>query len=170
MKSTFSPKMWVAVIWFHVFNAYCFVLTVLFFPFFLLCPAFPPSLPPPAMYSSTLHIPLLPFPFLCLFNRLSVSFSSIWIFFPSTLCLFIHPSQDQGIFCCRGASWTPQTGWTQPRSCCTTSRTPAGPGSTSCVDDACWTPVSTSVIRKQVSRGHNINKYQFCFHGNHIYY
>lgn len=52
----------------------------------------------------------------------------------------------------------PQTGSTRPRSCCTTSRTPVGPGSVNCVDDASWIPASTSVTRRQVSKWQSIRK------------
>lgn len=86
-----------------------------------------------------LHIPFLSFPFFLLFN-LSL--------FP---CVFFCPPQDQGSFCCRGASWMHQTGWTRPRSCCTISRMPVDPGLVSCADDASWTRVSTSVTKRQVS-------------------
>lgn len=104
---------------------------------------------------------------------------SISLFFPLNLprTLSFHassrgPPQDQGSFCCRGASWTPQTGWTRPRSCCTTSRTPAGPGSASCVDDASSTPVSTSVTQRQVSRDRSITSVLCwdCHRGNRINY
>lgn len=108
---------------------------------------------------------LPPSPFLPSFRYPSITFVLLFhhlIHFTFLSCSllfrvfhFLCPTQGQGSFCSRGASWMLQTGSTRPRSCCTISRMPAGPGWTSCVDDASWIPASISVTPRQVSRGQN---------------
>lgn len=103
-----------------------------------------------------------------LFSSLPTYFSSVC---PCVSYLYLlHSLQVRDSFCSRGASWMLQIGSTQPRSCYTTSRMPVDLGSTSCVVDAYWILVNTSVTQRQVSPERDISVsfvlYQKRYHGH----
>lgn len=118
------------------------------FSFLLIHPCF--FTLPPSPFLPSFRYPSITF--VLLFNHLiHFTFLSCSLLF--RVFHFLCPTQGQGSFCSRGASWMLQTGSTRPRFCCTISRMPAGRGWTSCVDDASWIPASISVTLRQVSRG-----------------
>lgn len=99
-------------------------LCVLFcFSFLLIHPCF--FALPPSPFLPSFRYPSITF--VLLFNHL-IHF----IFLSCSLLFrvfhFLCPTQGQGSFCSRGASWMLQTGSTRPRFCCTISRMPAGRG------------------------------------------